>query len=301
MSTANAPSVFWETQRERGTMVMLRLMRWIATHLGRRVARGILYPLTLYFTLTSATTRRVSRDYLRRVLPGTPRLSQLLRHVFTFASTSLDRVFLLSDTHPFEVRMHGLEQATATARAGGTLLFVAHFGSFEVMRVGALRVHHLPLKIVLDAAIGRHFMTALADLNPELANNIIDCSQRALDPVLKIREALAQGSIVGLMVDRFRVGERIVEVEFLGGRARFPAGPWLVAAALRVPVIIAFGTWEGGDRYDLHFEIFAEHVELPRDRREAALLGHVQRYADRLAEAVRRSPYSWSNFFDFWV
>ena len=297
--SASSPA-FWEWQRERGSALMLRLMRWIAVHLGRRVARCVLYPLTLYFTLTSATTRRVSRQYLARVLPHRPRLRDVLRHVFTFASTSLDRVFVLTNAHQFDVSMHGLEPALVAARRSGTLLFVAHFGSFEILRVGALTKHQLPLKIVLDGAIGQRFMAVLAQLNPAIASSIIDSSGRGLDHVLQIREAIAQGAAVGMMVDRTRIGERAVEVEFLGGRTQFPAGPWLLAAALRVPVIIAFGCWEGGERYELTFEVFADAIELPRERRDSALQACVQRYADRLAKAVYHSPYNWANFFDFW-
>lgn len=290
----------WESQRERGTLLMLRLMRSIALRLGRRTAQLVLYPLTAYFVLTSATTRAASRDYLARVLPARPRLRDIMRHVFTFATISLDRVFLLTEAQGFELQLHGEEEAASVARRGGSLLFVAHFGSFEIMRVGAVQRHQLPLRVVLDGNVGRHFMTALAELNPQLAACIINSADRGLDHVLKISEAVSQGAIVGMMVDRVRVGERLVEVQFLGGTARFPAGPWLVAAALRVPVVLAFASWQGGARYELRFEKFADRIDLPRQEREAALRVCVQSYADRLALAVRANPYNWSNFFDFW-
>ena len=74
----------------------------------------------------------------------------------------------------------------------------------------------------------------------------------------------------------------------------------MFANALRVPVVLAFGLYRGGDRYDLHFERFA--FELPRDRRErnAALVDVVQRFADRLAHFARLAPYNWFNLYDFW-
>jgi predicted LPLAT superfamily acyltransferase len=298
--TDQRATTFWETQAERGTAVMMRLLRWIALHLGRRVARWVLYPLTAYFVLTSAATRRASRDFLVRVLPAPPTFRDVLRHVFTFASVSLDRVFFLTGSHAFNVTAHGDAPVAALARAGGTLLFVAHFGSFEVMRIGAVRQWRLPLRIVLDGNVGRNFMTALAELNPALAAGIINSADRGFDHVLKIREALADGATVGMMVDRVRDGERAVAVEFLGATARFPAGPWLVAAALRVPVVVAFAAWQGHDRYQLQFEVFAPLIELPRERRAAALQEVVQRYADRLGLAVRAAPYNWANFYDFW-
>jgi len=69
---------------------------------------------------------------------------------------------------------------------------------------------------------------------------------------------------------------------------------------LRVPVVLAFGLYLGGNRYELHFERFP--VELPRDRglRTAALAEIAQRFADRLAHFARLAPYNWFNLYDFW-
>jgi predicted LPLAT superfamily acyltransferase len=299
--SAQRDSVSWQEYGERGNSFALRALRFAALRLGRRVIRPVLYPLSLYFALTSATTRRVSREFLARVLPQPPRFRDVLRHVFSFASISLDRVFLLTGSYPFKIEGHYGPGTIETARSRGALLFLAHFGSFEVMRMGAVHKHQLPLRIVLDVNIGRHFMAALAELNPEIAAGIIDSSNGGVDLVLRVREALDAGAVVGLMVDRTRGPERTVPVNFLGGVAHFPASPWLLAAALRVPVMIVFGVWRGGDRYEAHVELLAEQIDLPRATRDAELTRLVQRYADRLAERVRGAPYNWLNFFDFWA
>jgi len=291
----------WQEHQERGNTFALRALRFAALRLGRRVIRPVLYPVALYFTLTSAATRRVSREFLARVLPHPPRFRDVLRHVFSFASISLDRVFLLTNAYPFKVTDHYGPGCLDMARQRGALLFLSHFGSFEVMRVGAVRRHELPLRIVLDVNIGRRFMAALAELNPEVAAGIIDSSNRGVDLVLKVREALDARSIVGLMVDRTRPGDRTVAVNFLGGTAEFPTGPWLLAAALKVPVMLVFGIWRGGDRYEAHVQLLSEKVELPRANRDAAVTRLVQEYADRLATQVRGAPYNWLNFFDFWA
>jgi hypothetical protein len=56
----------------------------------------------------------------------------------------------------------------------------------------------------------------------------------------------------------------------------------------------------GGNRYELHFEMF--DFDLPRDRRQrnAALVDVVQRFADRLAHFAHMAPYNWFNLYDFW-
>jgi predicted LPLAT superfamily acyltransferase len=298
---AAARVVRWHEHRERGNALALRALRFVALRLGRSAVRPLLYPVSLYFALTSAATRRVSREYLARVLPHRPRFRDVLRHVFAFASISLDRVFLLTGSYPFRIDGHYGPGTLETARARGALLFVAHFGSFEVMRISAAKLHDLPLRIVLDVNIGRRFMEALAELNPEIAASIIDSSTRGVDLALRVREALDRGAVVGLMVDRRRDGDRTVPVKFLGGVAHFPAGPWLLAAALKVPVMVVFGIWRGGDRYEAHVELLAEKIELSRANRDADLERLVQAYADRLAARTRDAPYNWLNFFDFWA
>jgi predicted LPLAT superfamily acyltransferase len=291
----------WQEHHERGNAFALRALRFAALKLGRNVIRPVLYPVALYFALTSGVTRRVSREYLARVLPHPPRFRDVLRHIFSFASISLDRVFLLTNVYPFKVTDHYGAGCLELVRQRGALLFLSHFGSFEVMRVGAVQRHDLPLRIVLDVNIGRRFMAMLAELNPEVAAGIIDSSNRGVDLVLKVREALDARSIVGLMVDRARAGDRKVTVNFLGGTAEFPVGPWLLAAALKVPVMLVFGVWRGGDRYEAHVQLLSEKIELPRSNREAELTRLVQEYADRLATQVRGAPYNWLNFFDFWA
>ncbi len=81
----------------------------------------------------------------------------------------------------------------------------------------------------------------------------------------------------------------------------FPAGPYLMAAALRCPVYLAFGLYEAPDRYHVAYEPFAERIELPRGPgREPALRAWVARYAARLEHHCRAHPHNWFNFYDYW-
>jgi predicted LPLAT superfamily acyltransferase len=38
----------------------------------------------------------------------------------------------------------------------------------------------------------------------------------------------------------------------------------VIASLLELPVVLCFGLYRGGNRYDLHFEIFAEQIRLAR-------------------------------------
>jgi predicted LPLAT superfamily acyltransferase len=177
---------------------------------------------------------------------------------------------------------------------------VAHFGSAESLRLIAVDRRGLPLSMLLDRKHGRMFTELLERLNPDLAGSIIDASERGPQLVLHLKEAVLAGRMLGIMADRALATDRSVDVDFLGGRARLPVGPWQLAHALQVPVILGFGIYHGGNRYSAHFELFAQSVRLPRENREAAIAGLAKAYADRLEHHARRAPYNWFNFYDYW-
>ncbi|MEO5622302.1 MAG: acyltransferase, partial [Dokdonella sp.] len=88
--------------------------------------------------------------------------------------------------------------------------------------------------------------------------------------------------------------------DFFGAPAAFPVAPFLLGAVLKVPILLCFGMYHGGNRYDLYFEMFSEQLNLPRRARTAELRNVVQRYAARLEHHVRQDPYNWFNWHDFW-
>ncbi|MGQ0586883.1 MAG: LpxL/LpxP family acyltransferase [Gammaproteobacteria bacterium] len=292
----------WDQQAERGTALALRLTMWCTRLLGRTLTRLVLYPVTAYFLLFAGEARRASRNYLRRVLGREPRLADVARHFHTLAAVTLDRMFLLRrGATGFEVRIHrspGIEEIVQ--RDTGCLMLLAHLGGYEALRLGFAE-RKRPIRILMDLEVGRKLMQVLIALNPEMAGQLIDASDRGPGLVLKLREALEQGAFVGVMADRATAGERAVEAEFLGERARFAIGPWMLASVVSVPVILAFGLYRGGNRYDLHLELFSNKVTLPRATREEALRSCVQHYASRLEHYARLAPYNWFNFYDYWA
>ena len=105
----------------------------------------------------------------------------------------------------------------------------------------------------------------------------------------------------GIGADRATEDERAVQVQFMGGTVEFPEGPWTLAAALGVPVILGFGLYCGGHRYEAHFELFSERIITARATRQADIQAQAQRYAERMEYYARRAPFNWFNFYDYWL
>lgn len=292
----------WQQRPEGGSRFAIWLIRGIARCGGRAVSRAFLYPITLYFVLVRGPERRASRAFLTRVFGRPARLLEVARHVHCFAATILDRVFLLSgQLRRFDMRVHGLvELHEVLDRHAGMLLFGSHHGSFEALRVLSLERPELQLRVVMDRHQNAAVTQMLEALSPEIARTVIDAQQDGIAITLAINDATQANAVVALLVDRAKDGDAGTTVPFLGADAEFPNAPFLIAATLRVPVMLSFGLYRGGRRYDLYFEPFEIEYDVPRAQRRAALARMQARYAQRLEHYVRSAPYNWFNFYDFW-
>ena len=113
--------------------------------------------------------------------------------------------------------------------------------------------------------------------------------------MLAVRDRLDEGHLVGLLADRSLESERRVEIPFLGAPARFPVGPFRMAAMLGRPVVLMLGLYRRRPRYDIVFETIAARSA------DEPIEDTMRRYVARLEYHCRSAPYNWFNFYDFWA
>ena len=289
----------WLDQSERGSLFAMQALAWVTLKIGRRFGRLFLLPICVYFILFSHGTRASSFDYLRRVLPRRPTWRDVVRHYHTFASTIHDRLYLLSGQHhTFDVRMHGYEAIEPVLRSQGCILLGSHLGSFEILRALGMFEKTLAINVLMHDAHANKLNSILHSLNPAIQPGIIALGKP--NTLLKVHECIERGEIVGILGDRTFKSEKNLNCEFLGGQITLPQGPFALAAVLHAPVILFFGLYRGGKRYDLHFELFETDPSVDRAQRDERIAGWAQRYADRLAHYCRLAPYNWFNFYRYW-
>lgn len=291
----------WRERPERGGRRITRFYMWLCMKAGRRLARPILYGIALYFFLSAPKERRVSAAYLERVTGRAPSLLQVYRHIFTFSTVIMDRLFFLARRREhISLSTHGIEAfEPLLAAKQGFLLASAHFGSFEALRVLAISENGLPVKTLMYMDNATQLNDLLAEVNPAVAESVIPIGRPGA--MLEVKEWVGQGGIVGILADRITQGDKLTRLDFLGGRAEFPLGPWLLAGMLRVPVVLCFAVYCGKGHYDIFFERLCEGASTGRETRQELAERLAARYAERLAYHVRQQPYNWFNFFDFWV
>ncbi len=290
----------WVGLPERGTPGSLQVIAWIAARLGRGVARLLLYPITLYFVIAADTARHASYEFLKRACNRSARWWHVLRHFHCFAATILDRFYLLrGEFERFYVTIHGNDVLQRHMETGkGAILLGSHLGSFEVLRALGVMAQRFPVKVLMDTAHNQNITRFFDALNPTIAGTVIAPDRP--DTLIRVRESLDAGCFIGTLGDRVFGADKTTRCQFLGAPATFPAGPVLLAAIMHCPVILFFGLYRGGNRYEIHFEHFADHITLDREHRAQKIQYWMQRYVARLEYHARLAPYNWFNFYPFW-
>ena len=295
-----ATATAWTTQPERGSALLLAVMVFVALRLGRPVARLVLYGIAAYFFTFARSTRRSSLQYLRRALGRQPTAADRFRQTFAFASTILDRFYLIRGRRGlFAVSTEGEDFMRALlARGQGGFLLGAHLGSFEIMSAVGQSQPGLRVAMAMYEPDANRVTTVFRAASPGSAPEIIPLGH--LEAMLRIRDRLDAGQFVGMLADR-TIGESPAQaVSFLGRTALFPSGPMRAAAALRRPVIFMTGLYRGGNRYHVVFRELADFSQPAATGREAAVRAAIERYVALLEEYCRTDPYNWFNFYDFW-
>lgn len=296
----------WRDRRERGSNGAIRLIVWLAIHVGRGLCRALLVPICAYFFVTAPQSRQASQDFLGRALGRVATRRDTFTHLFVFSTTLLDRVYLLHG------RQRELDIAVtnesvfwnALAAGRGCLLLGSHLGSFEMLGIVGSVEKKLTINMVMhvndSARLGRLIMGGQASL----PYKIIPLGEPG--SMLRVKECLERGEVVGILADRIYANEATQSLPFLGSPARFSMSPIRLARLTGAPVVTVFGLFSGGRRYEIVFESVANRVEDVRAADFDAASGTIssQRcladYVSILERHARTHPHNWFNFYDYW-
>lgn len=297
----------WASTRERGALVLMRLSVVGLKLLSRPVTAVLVHGIALYFFLFSPRTRAISRDYLarvQRVLPERgigPTRGCVYGHVSAFAHAIRDKLDAWSgrlDYNALSFADHAGMSAAAKATRG-VLVIGSHLGNLEVCRALAHLNDRVRLNVLVHTRHAAYFNEMLRMVGASEVE-LIQVTELDAPTALKLKSRIERGEWVVIAGDRVPVhGGRTVDVDFLGGRAPLPVGPYVLAALLDCPVYLLFCLRRAG-RNHVYFERFAEVIRWQRPERDAVLAQAAQRFADRLAHYLALEPLQWFNFYPFW-
>lgn len=118
-----------------------------------------------------------------------------------------------------------------------------------------------------------------------------------LSHIYEINDALKKNELVCMHADRFLEGNKTMQQNFLGARADFPMGPFILAAQFKVPVSFVFALKET----KWHYHFFAS---VPKEYKNSDKTSMMQQilsdFAGEMENKVKQYPEQWYNYFDFW-
>jgi len=302
-------SLHWAQMEERGVIWGMRFLLRVYLLFGRTVLQVFLYPVVIYYWLINRQARHASQAYLNRLAVFAPSL-QLhgslfwsYRHFISFANAIIDKLAAWSGTlSRADVRYYGRDELIAEIRKGqGVLLLGSHLGNLEVCRVIADFDKTIHINVLVHTKHAEKFNRLLNQTSDNSRLNLIQVTEITAATAMFLNDKIDAGELVIIAADRTPISsqQRVSKVDFLGAKAVFPQGPFILAALLKCPVYTVFCIKQQGKQV-IYFDHFSDMLRFPRKTREQDLQQIIQRYAECLQAYCLKEPLQWFNFFDFW-
>lgn len=303
-----ASSEKWSNIGEVGFVWGMRFLFFLYRYIGTWALTAVLQPVVFYYFITHKIARQSSKEFLQRVHSATgleePSWLDVYRHLLTFAQSTIDKLGVWADSSIFEPvdfpnREILLEQL---ATGKGAVLLGAHLGNMEICRSLFSAKYKHKLNVLVYTRHANMFNKLLKELDLQADVELIDVSQVSPATAIRLANCVERGELIAILADRVPVASRgrSREVQFLGDKALFPDGPFILASLLKCPVYTIFCT-RSEKGYGIRCEKFSDMIRLPRLTRDDALKKYVMRFAEILEENALKTPLQWFNFYPFWV
>ena len=312
----------------------ISFLLWVHDHLGMGFCRASVAVIVFFFWATHPLHRKYSAIYIKHYRNYVSNLGKegklppdayrgrvtTFGNILTYANGLMNRVFAWSgrltiDDIRSDDRAH---ERMLEAAEHGAFIIGSHIGNMEMLRAMNDHLTKKKLNVLMMSSAYREFGEYLKSLNSDYGLNVIeidDISPATDDEAEKAR-AFSGTIAVGMQLEeKVRNGEwvvilgdrvidrktRYVEADFLGERARFPDGPWIMASMLDVPCYILHAVHDQGTgALSLYFREVGKVVLPHGEKRRQALGRYAADYAAELERILVRSPLDWGNFYDFW-
>lgn len=269
---------------------------------GHRGGIILLVPVVAIYTLCSRKIHKIISHYLRRRFPGESALRYRMHgycNLLSFGKVLVERGWLGVGRHArLEGKFEGYDHLLELIKQGrGVVLLTGHVGNWQS---ALAHLENLPVKVYAlmrydQNAAAKHFF----DLGKGRRQFEIIDADGDFGGMVDAVAALQRGEVVTIMADRYVRGSSS-EVRFMGDQVRFPDGAYLLAASNSAPVAVIFAAKTGRNSYTLRLwdSFFPSYGE--RDERSAMLMDGTRRFAQSLEAYLKRYPYQWYNFYNFW-
>ena len=285
--------------RSKGTPLGYRIFVWVLKTFGVLPAYFLLRFVALYYFFFSfKASRQIYLLYRQKLGYGrVASVFKLYNNYYLLGQSIIDKVVLMSGIkNNFSFHFDGEENLLKIAgmQKGGILLS-AHIGNWDVAGHLFTRLQ-TPINIVLYDGEHEQIKEYLEGVTGKRNVNII-VIKNDLSHIYAISDAFNKNELVCMHADRFLPGNKTLTADFLGQQAKFPMGPFLLAATFKVPVSFVFAAKES----KLHYHFFASEIKDYSNFGKGQLMQEMLNdFAKEMESKLKLYPEQWFNYYNFW-
>ncbi len=281
--------------KSKGNLLGYKIFVFCIKNLGVRVSYVVLYFVASYYFLFLKKTNRVTFYYLhnRMGYPKAKARRMVFMSYYTFGQTLIDKTAISAGMRSsFTYEFDGIEKLRELlANENGGVLISAHIGNFEIAEYFLADLDDVQVNLVTSDFEHKAIKDYLESISSKSTVKFIVIKED-LSHIYDINNALSKNELICFTGDRYLEGTKYLSESFLNKDANFPAGPFLIASRLKVPVVFVYVMKEK----NLHYHLYAREANV-KHRDEKGLL---KAYVQCLEGMVKTYPLQWFNYFDFW-
>ena len=282
--------------KTKGTLWGYKFFIFCIRVFGLNVSYFFCHIVSAYYVFFAKKQRNGLIQFYRLGLHLSPKEARKLtfKNFYNFGQTLIDRIAMQTNkrkafTHTFNnervlKEMHENQQ--------GGILISGHLGNWE--NAGNLihqRITSTINIVMLDAEVEK-IKSYLQQKTGGPKYNLIPI-KNDMSHLILMHQALRRNELIAIHADRISEQGKTIDLNFLGKRAKFPAGPFIMAHKFKVPITFVYAV--KGSRF--HYELFAtDPIKESNSEVEIA-----EQYVQHLETMVRKYPAQWFNFYKYYA
>lgn len=292
----------WDGQSQ-AKVLGFKIFVFILNTFGLNPAYFVLRFVSFYYFLFSKPNKYI-RDYFIKVHDYSPLKARLAvyKNNFILGQTIIDKVAVMASAKDAFKVIHKngamLEELSTIGKGG--ILVSAHIGNWEVAGQGLNRLG-TAFNVLMYANEKEDVKQYMDGVMKEKKINIIAINEETKSHIIELHKAFSNNELVVMHGDRYREGAKTLTTNFFGRPAKFPAGPFIMAAKFGVPLCIVFAVKTDKHTYQFSTE---KPIQVERVRGEAQLdkvcQELLEKYVIEVEKMVKAYPHQWFNYYDFW-
>jgi len=300
----------WAHKKERGSLFGIYFLVYTFKLFGAKLCKVFLIPVLIYFYLFNRATRNNLIEYLQKVQQNQKgknviiaRQKNVFKIILNFGFGMIDRLSSLMGRLPYEsINSINIEKFREMEKnKKGAVLLISHLGNFEICRAASGKRSNSKFNIVIHNQNSQKINKAFKTFNNDKAITLVQEKELSLAGIINLKEKIDNGEYLVIAGDRIPVSNEkgTIECEFLGEKARFPIGPYVLSKVLACPMINIF-CLKNGKKYDLFFHYLTDKMVFTRATRLQNINKALKQYVKNLECHIRQTPLQWYNFHNFW-